>query len=51
MQKFSPYTLLDPQLRVNFYNCGVQVALSNTNGSEMMSGLIDCDILQWWVYY
>jgi hypothetical protein len=52
MQKFGPYTLLDPQFRVNFYSFGVQVALSNTiismcNGSEMMSQLIDCEILQW----
>jgi len=51
MQKFGPYTHLDPQLRVHFYIFGVQVALSNTiimcNGSEMMSGLIDCEILLW----
>ena len=51
MQKFGPYTLLDPQITVNFYNFRVQAALSNTiimcNGSEMMSGMIDCEILQW----
>jgi hypothetical protein len=46
-----PYTLLDPQPRVNFYNFGVQAALSDTiilcKGSEIMSVLIDCEILQW----